>query len=190
MERIPQGLGMCDAGKTRFGLLAVCGLLLAATGGCINLFQLIPVQNCDATLWPQVNVTETSGAAVVGYIPELDDVRWLEVQANVESTDAATGQKSVSARAIGGYFSPEDPLRRSLVIILSGGATLDPSGRQGAALWLYQYYGQSFRLSGYRIWVPVLSEEEPYATREVDEAAALIDWLDAEGRSLLGVDRV
>ncbi|MFN0137775.1 MAG: alpha/beta hydrolase family protein, partial [Phycisphaerae bacterium] len=42
----------------------------------------------------------------------------------------------------------------------------------------------------YRIWVPVLSEEEPYATREVDEAAALIDWLDAEGRSLLGVDRV
>lgn len=174
----------------RIALAAIgCGLV-ASLAGCINLFQLIPVQNCGATLWPEVKITETTDTAAVGNIPELDDVRWLEVQADVETTDLSTGEKSTSARAIGGYFSPEDPIRPSLVILLSGGATLEPTGRQGTALWLYQNYGTNFRLSGYRIWVPVLSEDEPYGTREVDEAAALIDWLDAEGRALLHVTRV
>lgn len=162
-------------------LLAV---LLAPLAGCMEVLELIPASNCKAALYPPVTITETNDRAALGTIDKLDDVLWFEIarqRGNPDSTGLGT---------IGGYLSPQESARGGLVILLCGGATLDPGSRAEAAYRFYAGYGAGFRDAGFRVWAPVLSESHPYGTAEVDDLVELLDWLDAGGKSVLAAERV
>lgn len=153
-------------------------LLGLGLGGCTDLQYYVPAQNCDAPELPQVTLTERIDSADYGTVPGVEKAVWLQIA------------RQHGDGVIGGYLSPEPASNGGLVLLLCGAGTINASARVGAVLNFFQDYGQKYRDAGYRLWAPVLSEVDPYATGEVDDVVELLDWLNGPRGTLPDVERV
>lgn len=155
------------------GSIAVGGCLFLVTAGCL------PALPDNTTAGPpQRTIVAEEGDIVLAAEAGLEDTLWLEVPRPGGGT-------------VGGYLSQGPSSRRSLVILLHGASTFLSGGSTAAARQFHLTRGQVFRDAGYRTFALDFQEcGTAYGQAEVEDLVAFIDWLDANGKEILEVDRV
>jgi len=108
----------------------------------------------------------------------VDNAEWLEIKrANADD-------------AIGGYLST-DPHDGTLIVMLDGASTFLPDGEIGGAREWHTIDSKFYQENGYLTYTPATREcGVPYGQEDVDEVVQILDWLDDEGKTLLGVHDV
>ena len=108
----------------------------------------------------------------------IDDGEWLEIQ-------WAGGEDPLR-----GYLST-DSHNGAIIVMLNGASTFLGDGEVGGAREWHQIDAPFYRDRGYRTLTPAMAEcGVPYGQQEVDEVVQFLDWLEEEGKALLGVQDV
>jgi len=153
----------------------ICVLLvLGLSAGCLPQLP----DNAKSAGAPQRTVVYGSADATFWTEDGVGDALWLEVQRGDGTT-------------LGGYVSQNDASRSAVVILLHGASTFEAGGGPGSARHIHTTMGAALRTRGFKTWA--LAGEEcgtPYGERDKDAVVATADWLDREGKVILGVDRV
>jgi dienelactone hydrolase len=138
----------------------------------------LPIGNIGAGLGPSA-VYREDGRARFAVQDGVENGVWLEVD--------RVGEPG----AVGGYLSQNASERGELVILLHGASTYDPEGTYGKARDFHEEYGPGLWPFGYLTWSLAVREcGTAYGQGDLADALEAIDWLDAEGKALLGVERV
>ncbi|UCG32208.1 MAG: hypothetical protein JSU68_11135, partial [Phycisphaerales bacterium] len=158
----------------RLSKIALVACLAVTYRGC----GVVPIINIDAGLAALV-VYQEDGRARLAVQDGVEDGVWLEVD--------RVGEPG----AVGGYLSQNANERDALVILLHGASTYDPEGTYGKARDFHQEYAPDLWPFGYLTWSLAVREcGTAYGQGDLADALEAIDWLDAEGKALLGVERV
>jgi pimeloyl-ACP methyl ester carboxylesterase len=158
----------------RSSRVALLACLAATCRGC----GLLPIVNIAAGPASSV-VYQEDGRARFAFEEGLEDGVWLEVD--------RVGEPG----AVGGYLSQNANERGALIILLHGASTYDPEGTYGKARDFHREYAPDLWPFGYLTWSLAVREcGAAYGQGDLADVLEAIDWLDAEGKALLGVERV
>lgn len=144
--------------------------------GCEGGFLFLPANVLDEPI--ERTWLRSEGRASFYQEDGVDDGEWLEIQhADAEG-------------AIGGYLSIL-PHNGRLIVMLNGASTFLRDGEVGGAREWHQIDARFYRDYGYLTYTPATPEcGIPYGRQEVDEVVQILDWLEEEGKALLGVEDV
>ncbi|HOQ84919.1 MAG TPA: prolyl oligopeptidase family serine peptidase [Phycisphaerae bacterium] len=148
--------------------------------GLILLTACLP-QLPDNTTAPPPERSVVSQAEGVTFWsePGMSDALWAEI-----ARPDGTG-------SVGGYLSTTPASRNSLIILLHGASTFDVDGRTGAARRFHDNPGRFYREAGFVTFSLDFREcGTPYGQGDLEDLVQVIDWLDAGGKQVLGVERV
>lgn len=156
----------------------LCWLMFFAIGSGIGCVPPILPENVDTPNYhPRLPAEQIEGAQ---YFDELflEDGRWLEI-------NRPDGGK------VGGYLSTAESSDRSLVLIFPGASTFQVSGAVDQAFGAHRDEGADFRAAGFRTLAIARREcGSAFGGDELQDALAVVDWLNASGKAELRVDRV
>ncbi len=156
------------------GSFAVSAAALLASG-CVPVFP----DNTKPGDPPQREILRQEGRLTYSAEPGVTDGQWVAL----ERADASG--------AVGGYLSDNEPHRPAIVILLHGASTLMPDASVGSARMFHEATGPIFRERGYRTLALTRREcGTAYGQGDLEDVLEVVDWLDAEGKAQLGVERV
>ncbi|MCZ6766274.1 MAG: alpha/beta fold hydrolase [bacterium] len=127
---------------------------------------------------PLRTITEEKLGARFSVEEGLEDAIWLEIERVDEPG------------YVGGYLSTNDH-RGALIILLAGASTFSPGGPEENARDFHLELGTVMRERDYRTWSLALREcGTAYGQGDLRDAEEALDWLERNGKTLLGVQRV
>jgi pimeloyl-ACP methyl ester carboxylesterase len=150
------------------------GLVLPLAGCTL----LLP-QNVDENPSPTRAVLKEAADAALFMEDGFTDGYWLEVERGSEPG------------RLGGYLSQPASPREALVLVLGGASSFEPRGALDCTRYTHTYFLPRFEERQFRIWTLVRREcGTPYGGDDVRDVIQALDWLEREGKSWLGVERV
>lgn len=143
--------------------------------GCIPSLP----ENVDVPLDRARSVEWQAGDATYFLEQDLPEGGWLEV-----GRDGDLGP-------VGGYlFEPPDA-RPALVVVLPGASSFATGGMLAKARDYHQFWLAHLHEAGLPTWTLAVREcGTPYGDGDLEDVLDALDWLEREGKSLLGVERV
>ena len=148
------------------------------TGGCVLGLPFLPA-NVTFGSDVQRELIDTAGRARFYHEPGIADAQWLEFD------------RANEPGAVGGYLSLDVEPSASLIIMLDGASTFREDGEVGGSRDWHMEETPTYRARGFRTWSLAVREcGTAYGQGDLADLIEAIDWLDAEGKALLGVERV
>ena len=164
-------------GAKKRALLLIGGFLVwFASASCVDI---LPVQNIPPVAPPaRTLLREQAGARF--YAEEgLAEAAWLEVD--------RVGEPG----AVGGYLARAAEAGDALIVMLHGASSYAPGGSVEAARNFHENVGIAYRLQGFTTWSLAVREcGTAYGQDDLADVFEAIDWLDRDGKEVLGVERV
>lgn len=163
----------CGTPPVRRGIWAAWLVWIVFWAGCLPSFPL----NVDVGA-PNREVVDAGAGARFLSEEGLEDTFWLEIDRMGEPG------------AVGGYLSL-GAHRGALVLLLPGASTFARGGTIGKTRGFHLEFGPLIRQQGYLTWTLATREcGTAYGQGDLADVIEAIDWLDGEGKTLLGVSRV
>jgi pimeloyl-ACP methyl ester carboxylesterase len=161
--------------RNRNRFLALFAVLPAFLGCFVDGFRIAPF-----TLPPPERVVAQVNDEFVLFTEEgLSDAFWLEITRTQDSS------------VVGGYLSTNEPVRNAIVLLVPGTSFASAEGSTGVARDLHYDIGPALQDEGYITWSLAYQQcGAPYGEDDLRDILQAIDWLDAEGKQVLGVDRI
>lgn len=158
--------------------VAMRGLIIVAAMPLVGCVPPLP-ENVDIPLDRARSVEWQAGDATYFLEQDLLEGGWLEI-----GRDGDVGP-------IGGYLFEPPEARPALVVVLPGASSFAEGGMLAKARDYHQLWLTHLHEAGLQTWTLAVREcGTAYGDGDLEDVLDALDWLEREGKSVLGVERV